>query len=86
MIDGVSLFIVHLYICIHSGRDGCSANDLISDVIPNTAGSAHQLNQLLVSLLRALGFEVSTVHKLHSHIHTFNSLLDCAIVDCRYVM
>ena len=40
------------------GRDGSCAEDLINGVIPNSAGSAHQLTQLLVALLRAIGFEV----------------------------
>ena len=40
------------------GRDGSCAEDLIDGVISNSAGSAHQLTQLLVALLRAIGFEV----------------------------
>lgn len=52
-----------------TGRDGSDATELVRNVIPNMAGSAHQLNQLLVSILRACGFEVLISKFLILHIH-----------------
>jgi hypothetical protein len=43
------------------GRDGSDSEDLMIHIIPRKKGTAHQLNQLLIALLRALKFQVRYV-------------------------
>jgi hypothetical protein len=57
------------------GRDGCCVTDLISDIIEKEKrGSAHQLNQLLVALLRALNFQVRYVIAIDPQSHRPNQI------------
>jgi hypothetical protein len=57
------------------GRDGSCATDLISDIIEKEKrGSAHQLNQLLVALLRALNFQVRYVIAIDPQSHRPNQI------------
>jgi hypothetical protein len=57
------------------GRDGCCANDLISNIIEKQRmGSAHQLNQLLVALLRALNFQARYVIAIDPQSHRPNQI------------